>query len=81
MLCAHSEHVKRVLEHVTWYKVHDCSIDVYLQKCGIATQTAAKRSQNVARSTEAKTAVLSNKLVVSSVDNGSPISTVSVLFR
>ncbi|PNF31631.1 Cytochrome b-c1 complex subunit 2, mitochondrial [Cryptotermes secundus] len=50
-------------------------------KRGIATQTAAKRSQNVPRSTEAKTAVLSNKLVVSSVDNGSPVSTVSVLFR
>lgn len=51
------------------------------EKRGIATQTAKKANVVFSRSTEVKTAVLSNKLVVASVDSSSPISTVSVLFR
>ncbi|KDR21194.1 cytochrome b-c1 complex subunit 2, mitochondrial [Zootermopsis nevadensis] len=50
-------------------------------KCGFSTQTAVKASQNLSRRTEVKTAVLANKLVIASVDNNSPISTVTVLFR
>jgi len=59
----------------------DIFINVHFQKCGIATQTAKKANVIFSRSTEVKTAVLSNKLVVASVDSSSPIATVSVLFR